>query len=164
MTHILLPEGTRPTNLHLREGDRARLVSNDLYHIAERIREISPNLYILELDQDSAEGRKFGLAIMEHSTDGVDRLVFRVALGDLDSRVLDRLRKLMSVDLHTRIAICDKEREKWEAEEHENSLEEAWEKMGGPMWVQLEKDGFIESRGVSYNKLNKTARRHGRRI
>src|SRR5258706_7020038 len=118
MTDLLLPDGLRPTNLHLLPGSKARFVSNDMFHIAERIREISPRLYILELEEKSAEGRKFGYAIMEQCRDGVDRLIFRRGKGGLDATVMDRLRMLMSQDLHTRLAILDKERAKWEAEEH----------------------------------------------
>jgi hypothetical protein len=163
MSTLLLPQGSRPTNLHLREGDKARLVSDDLFHIADRIREVSPNLYILELEQGTREAKRFGLAIMEHCDDGTDRLVFRTSVENLDGRVLDRLRKIMSVDLHTRLAILDKEREKWEDEQHENEMEELWDAMGGDMWVQLERSGFIQ-RPVSYRPMNPTARRAGRRM
>lgn len=163
-TTLLIDGHAVPTNLHLRPGTKVKMVSNDLFNIADRIREISKRLYILELEENSAEGQKFGLAIMERTPDRGDFLVFRLRIGDLDARVLDRLRYMMSIDLHTRLAILDKEREKWEKEAEENSLDELYDRIGGPMWLQFEHDGFIESRGVSYNKYNKTARRHGRRI
>lgn len=163
MSDLLLPDGLRPTNLHLTPDHKVRYVSNDMFHIADRIREISPRLYILELEKNSAEGSKFGLAIMEQCRDGIDRLIFRVKRGNLDSRVLDRLRMLMAQDLHARLAILDAERERWEAEESRDALDNLYENMGGPMWVELENTGFIQ-RPVSYPKMNRTARRHGRRL
>lgn len=164
MSELLLPQGTVPSNLRLREGTSVKLVTRDLFHIADRVREISDRLYILELAEDSAEGQKFGLAIMEHTPDRGDYLVFRLPVGDLDGRVLDRLRYMMSVPLHTRLAILDKEREKWEHEREETALEELWENMGGQMWVDLEKYGFVDGRGVSYRPMNPTARRAGRKM
>lgn len=162
MSELYLP--TVPSNLHLRDGVSARYVTRDLFHISDRIREISDRLFILELAEDSPEGQKFGLAIMERTPDQGDYLVFRISVDDLDARVLDRLRYMMSVDLHTRLAILDKEREKWEHEREENALEELYENMGGEMWVDFEKYGFIDSRGVSYRRMNPTARRAGRKM
>lgn len=164
MSNILLPQGTVPNNLHLRPGTSMRLVTDDLFHIADRIREISDRLFILELAEDSAEGQKFGLAIMERTPDRGEYLVFRLPIGELDARVLDRLKYMMSVPLHTRLAILDKEREKWERDYEQQKLDELYERIGGPMWLQFEHDGFIDSRGISVNKYNKTAIRHGRRI
>jgi hypothetical protein len=169
---LILPDGTRPTNLHLNsETDKARHVTADMYHIAERIGEINPNLFILELERETQEGSKFGFAIMEHCQDGVDRLVFRAAKAGtkekdgigLDGRVLERLRYIMSVPLHERIAICDRDREKWEKEQQEKASEELYERMGGLMHIELERTGFIQ-RPVSYAPMNRTARRHGRRM
>lgn len=164
MSDLLLPSGTIPSNLHLAEGTRTKLVTNDLFHIADRIREISDKLFILELQKETAEGDKFGLAIMEHTTNHGDMLVFRVPIQELDSRVLDRLKYIFTVPLHVRLAILDKERDKWEAEQHENEMEKLWDQMGAPMQWQLEHDGFIEYRGVSYRKMNHTAQRAGRRM
>jgi hypothetical protein len=115
---------------------------------------------LLELEQDSAEGNKFGYAVMESCRDGVERVIFRVTKKGLDGRVLTKLRRLMAVDLQTRIAIAERDREKFEAEQAAAASEELWERMGGPMWVELEKNGFIDGRGVSYRKLNRAARRH----
>jgi hypothetical protein len=156
-----------PTNLHLRESNgvstRVRLVTQDLFHIAERIHEISDRLFIVELEENSKEGQKFGLAIMENTPDRGAFLIFRTTLDKLDDRVLKRLKYIMSVDLHTRLAILDKEREKWEKEQEDDAMEELYERMGGPMWVELEKNGFIQ-RPVSYRPMNPTARRAGRRM
>jgi hypothetical protein len=40
-------------------------------------------------------------------------------------------------------------------------MEQFYERMGGPMWTELERDGFIQ-RPVSYPKRNATAMRHRR--
>lgn len=158
-----LPEGTRPSNLHLNpDTDKVRLVSSDLYRICDRIKEISDRLYLVELQRNSSEGEKFGYALMEKQPN-MDYLVFRIAMTDLDGRVLERIRYLMSLGLHERIAICDKEREKWEADKHEDDMEELWETMGGPMYLEMERTGFFQ-RPVSFRPMNRTARRHGRRM
>jgi len=164
-SNLILPDGVRPSNLHLNpETDKVRFVSADMYQIAERIREISDRLYLVELQRESAEGSKFGYALMERCTDGVDRLVMRVAADALDARVLKRLRYMMALDLHERIAICDRDRAKWEAEQQENAAEELFERLGAPMHRQLAHDGFIEVHPQSIRPLNRTARRHGRRM
>lgn len=166
MTNLLLPEGSVPTNLHLNPNtDRARLVTSDMYHICERIREIDPRLYIVELERETREGSKYGFAIMERCEDGVDRLVLRASQRGLDERILEKLRRIMALDLHARIAELDREREKWEAEQHENELEKLYEEMGGKMHRQLVADGFTQAPfPTSYRPMNRAARRHGRRM
>lgn len=162
---LILPDGVRPSNLHLNpETDKVRFVSADMYQIAERIAEISPRLYLIELERTSSEGSKFGYALMEKCDDGVDRLHFRVAADGLDGRVLERIRRNMALPLHERIELLDKEREKWERDQQEAAAEELWERLGGPMHRQLAHDGFIETHPQSIRPLNRTARRHGRRM
>lgn len=169
---LLLPDGTRPSNLHLNsETDKVRHVTGDMFNIAERIGEISPRLYILEVERNTKESQSWGFMIMEHCEDGVDRLVFRATKsgtksrdgGGLDGRVLERLRYMMSLGLHERIAILDRDREKWEKEQAEAASEELYERMGGQMHIELERSGFIQ-RPVSYSPMNRTARRAGRRL
>lgn len=171
-TTLVLPEGARPSNLHLAESDQVRMVTSDMYQIADRIREISDKLYIVEVERKTKESTKFGFIIMENCDDGVQRLVFRATkdgfqaktgAGGLDARVLERLRYLMSVGLHERVEICERDREKWEKEQHEDAMENLWETMGGPMYVEMEKTGFFQ-RPVSYSPMNRTARRAGRRM
>jgi hypothetical protein len=65
----------------------------------------------------------------------------------------------MALDLNERIAVCDREREREEKAQAEAASEEIWNSVGGPMWVELERDGFIETRPISYRKMNRTARR-----
>lgn len=176
MTDLLLPEGTRPTNLHLTPmhwdaeggamvGHRARFVTADMYNICERIREISPALYLLELEQRTVEGERFGYAIMERCDDGVDRLVFRTSRDRLDDKVLEKLRYLMAVDLHTRLKILDDERKKLEADAHDAELESLFDRIGGPMHRELVRNGFTQGDfPTSYRLMNRAARRAGRRM
>jgi hypothetical protein len=160
MSDLYVPAGLNTSNLHLNpEHTRASVVTSDMYNICDRLREISPRLYLLELTQQTAEGEKFGYALMEHCIDGVDRLVFRVTRDGLDGRVLAKVRYAMGLDLHERIAYCDRERDAEEAHQREAAAEELYERMGGPMWTEMERTGFIQ-RPVSYAKGGATHRRH----
>lgn len=168
MTSLLLPDGLRPANLHLRDDPddplKVRFVTSDMYDICNRIAGISDRLFLLELEKGSAEAQRFGYAVVERCTDGVDRVVFRVGKDGLDARVLERLRYLMSVPLAERMRIIEVERDSWEARHAEEAAEELYETLGGPMYRQLHHDGFAHGRRESYRPLNRTARRHGRRM
>lgn len=166
---ILLPEGSRPSNLHMipwqldEHGipiiSQARLVTHDMFMICERIKEISPRLYLMELERTSREGTKFGYAIMENCEDGVQRVYRRVTKEQLDGRLLEQLRYDMALTLQERIEKIDREIASWEADQAEDEREKLWEQIGGPMQIELERNGFIDGRGVSHRKLNRTARR-----
>jgi hypothetical protein len=71
-TTLYLPDRVAPTNLHLKQGTNVRMVSNDLYDIAERVKALSPRIYIIE-EEDCGKVRWI---VMEHCEDGVDRLIF----------------------------------------------------------------------------------------
>lgn len=173
-TNLILPEGTRPSNLHLNsETDKVRHVTSDMFNIADRIREISPTLYIVEVERNTKESTRFGFIIMEDCPDGVQRLVFRATKdgmkssdgGGLDARILERLRYMMALSLHDRIALIDKEREKWEADQAEAASEQLYETMGGEMYRMFHRYGFTSGvRSESYRPMNRAARRAGRRM
>jgi hypothetical protein len=148
-TKLHLPTGVAPTNLHLRDSVTTRFVENDVYDIAKRMREVSPDLYAIEAEENG----KVAWIIMEHCNDGIDRLVFRTP--HFDGRVIAKLQHLMSVDLHTRLDIIEKEEYKFEADRKEAELEGLYERIGAPMWTDLEKCGFI-TRPVSYPKTGVT--------
>jgi hypothetical protein len=135
----------RPTNLHLPPGTAAIPVSSDMFDICSRVAEIDPNLYIVL----TMQGSSHAYVIMEKCRDGVDRLVFRVNV--LDQRVLNRLKYLMTHPLDERLKILEKEEYELKAEKAEREFEELYERVGRPMWTQLEHDGFIQ-RSVSYPK------------
>lgn len=145
-TDLILPTGTKPSNLHLPPEVQHMSVEGDVYGICERIKEIDPNLHVvLIVDGDDAR-----YVIMEHCNDGVERMVFKTK--QLDGRVEKKLRYIMSVPLAVRIANLEKENAKFEEEARENEFEELYENLGRPMWTQLEHDGFIDGRGSSYAK------------
>jgi len=151
---LLLPGGLAPSNLHLAEGTRASYVDGDLYRICDRMREVDQSLYAVQLSDD----QRYAYAIMEDCEDGVQRLIFKVK--ELDGRVIEKLRYLMARPLHERLTEIEAMHHRLEADRKENELDELYEKLGRPMWTQLEHDGFIQ-RGVSYPKLGVTSR--GRR-
>lgn len=136
----------RPTNLHLPPEAEAIPVDSDLYEICERIKEISRDLYIL-LTIYPDGGQTY--VIMEKCKDGVDRLCYRVK--ELDGRVLDKLRWMLHMPLDERLAKLEAEEYKIEEERIDQEHEELYERVGGPMWHDLEKCGFIQ-RPVSYPK------------
>ena len=142
---LYLPDRSAPSNLHLRPGTGVRLVSSDLYSICERMKEISPNLFAVELD----EGDSMCYAIMEDCKDGVVRLFYKVK--KLDGRVLDKLREALAMPAAERIRMLEREEYTMEEERKANELENLYETIGRPMWTQLEKDAFID-RPVSYPK------------
>lgn len=150
-TDLLLPSGLVPSNLHLPKEARAELIDSDMFHICDRVKEISPTLHIFKLYDDD----KYIYTVMEHCSDGVERLIFKVKA--LDNRVITRLQTLFSVELDTRIRMCDKENHRFEAHEKEEQLDDLYERLGRPMWTQLEHDGFIQ-RGVSYPKAGVATR------
>lgn len=153
---LLLPDRMAPSNLHLRDSVRTRFVTSDQFDIANRLKALSPNLYVLEL----SEGDKYAYNIMETAKDGTEMLVLQVK--ELDGRVLDRLRYLMAVPLQQRLAILDAEGRKYEADAKEAELEELYETLGGPMAAQLYHDGFTTTRPTSYAKSGVTGGRGSR--
>lgn len=156
MSDIQLP---RPDNIHGRFGS---YVTSDVFHIAERLQELDKSLYIQAFDEpifwDTAEGRKeYNFAVVERCADGVERLVMRVK--ELDGRIVQDCQRMLAIPFEKRFAAFEKLEAKNAAEEKERQLAELYERMGGDMWVQLERCGFIQ-RPKSYAKTNPTARRH----
>jgi hypothetical protein len=128
------------------------MVDSDVFNICERVKEISPNLHIVVADPPRPDGKNF--IIMEETAPGDWMSVARYEA--LDNRVITHLEKMKRIPLHDRLAKLEKEEEDWEKKSAEDSLDELYERMGGPMWTQLEHDGFVDSRGVSYPKKGVT--------
>lgn len=144
-TNLILPSHTAPSNLQLRDTVRTRFVDGDLFDIAKRLRELSDQLYIVEMsEQDDC-----AYAVMEHCADGVERLVFKVR--ELDARVIDRVREIMHVPFEHRFAAAEAAEEAHNAARKDAELEELYDRVGRPMLTQLEHDGFIQ-RSTSYSK------------
>lgn len=123
------------------------MVESDLYDICTRIAEIDPNLYILQLTDD---GHGCSFAVMERCADGVHRLVSKHK--ELDQRILERMQYLRSVPFEQRFAELEKQIDKEEEERRAAESEEFYERMGGPMYSELARTGFID-RNVSYPKI-----------
>lgn len=99
-----------PSNVKLSHRMRGKqaVVDSDLYGIAERIKkELSPNLVIV-FHADHKEP----FVVMENCIDGTIRFVKRYA--ELDARIIDDLRYMISVPFEERLR-------KAEAEEKENN-------------------------------------------
>lgn len=144
---LILPSGACPTNLSLPPGTTAMYVDADMYDICERVREISPSLLVVLLEHTPTETMSY--SIMEQCYDGWARQIFKVK--ELDARVLDRLRELMSVPFEERYRRLEAENHRFEQAQHEEAMDKLYEDMGRPMWTELEKCGFIQ-RPVSYPK------------
>jgi hypothetical protein len=147
---LMLPAGAVPSNLHFPEDVDVQFVDSDMYGISERVSEISPDIHIWKLARETPEGAEFGYTLTESCVDGVERLIFKVK--ELDARVVNRLKELFSVPLEERIEKLERENWRFEQDQKEQEFEELYEKLGRPMWTQMEHDGFIQ-RPVSYPKL-----------
>jgi hypothetical protein len=145
------------------------LVENDVFSICERIKEIDPNLKVILLEWDEKVDTRGHTAIcscpackpyaiMETSDDGVERLVCKVR--ELDERVLTELRRMIAIPFAKRFEELEKIEAAAKAAEEERQFEELYERMGGPMWKELEKCGFIDGpRAASYAKGGLRGRR-----
>lgn len=121
-------------------------VEGDVYDICERLKELDPRLHIILIE----DGEQHAYVIMEHCDDGVERMVFKTK--ELDPRILDKARELLYVPFEDRLKKIDRENEAYEQAFKEEELDRLYEDFGGPMYNQLEHDGFI-TRSKSYPKL-----------
>lgn len=135
-----------PSNMIVPPELRGVHVEGDVYDICARIREISAKLYVIPLLNDP-NGHRY--VIVEKCADGVDRTVVKV--HELDQRVVAHLQKLMAQPLSERLAEIERTERRLEAQEKENQLDDLYERIGRPMWTDLERCGFI-TRPVSYPK------------
>lgn len=151
---LVLPSGAAPSNLVLPNDTRTRMVDSDLHGICDRIREVSNNLYVVV--HENPDGTLMHFSIMEHCADGVQRLALNVGPGRpidaLDGRVIDKLEWMRRIPIDKRVSEMEKQEAAEKAAADEHSLEELYEKMGRRMHYQLERDGFIDGRGISAPK------------
>lgn len=146
----------RPDNVRGRFG---QWVTSDVFHIADRLKELDPHLMVSALDPPVVwAGKTYHFTISEMCRDGVERFVTRAQA--LDGRVVTSCERMLRVPFEHRFAEAEKEADKWEAEEHERQLDLLYERMGGNMRIQLERCGFTDPWGAKYQPMNKTARRH----
>lgn len=139
------------SNLHLARGVTATtFVEGDLYNICERIKEVDPSLYVVQLSDDA----RCSFAIMEDCEDGNQRLVCKCK--ELDQRIIDKMLYLKSVPFEKRFAEIEAEIEKEEEEREQYESDKLYETMGAPMLRELERTGFITRKSSpSYALPNK---------
>lgn len=137
-----------PSNLSLSPEVRTALVESDLYDICERIKELSPDLKIIHL----MDGENQSFVIMETGKDGKEYYVMKASV--LDARIIERLRYLLHVPFADRIKELEAANQAYEEARHEQELDSLYDRVGRPMWTELEKTGFID-RPVSYPKRPK---------
>lgn len=124
------------------------MVEGDVFDICNRIKEVDPNLFVIQLEND-AKGCAY--AIMEKCADGMDRLVYKTR--ELDQRIIDKCLYMRAVPFEQRAAQIEAEVDRQEQEERDRASEELYERLGGPMLSQFAHDGFIDGRNVSYPKV-----------
>lgn len=146
---LLLPDGMRPSNLHLAPTTKQRFVENDVFHVADRLRDIDPTLNIVQLE--GHKGKDVQWLVTEECIDGVVRPVGH--FDACDNRMVQRVQYILSVPFSERLRIAEAENAKHEAEAREHESDELYERLGGPMLRQLDHDGFVPGgRGTSYAK------------
>lgn len=140
----------RPDNVR---GKFGRWVTADMFHIAQRIQEVSRDLFIQELDPpvryNEHDERHYAIIEVDPNT-YIERLVTTVAA--LDARVIDHMQYLLAVPFAQRFEEAEKLEAKRQQEDIDRQLDEALENWGWDFRRQLEHDGFIEHRGISYPK------------
>lgn len=157
---LILPGTAKPHNLTLPSDAVMRPIESDLYNICQQVAELSPHLHVIEISSEKTNSHTY--AIMEHCEDGWERLVFKVRSDELDGRVIKKLRRIMAVPFEQRFQEAAKEIDDWEREQEEKLQDDWYERLGRPMWTQLEHDGFIQ-RPVSYAKSGVAQNRRQRR-
>lgn len=128
---LVLPETARPANLLVSPGVRPRVLTSDLYDICRRVAELDPSLFVVELASD--DPRPYRWIIMERCRDGVDRMALRVREGELDGRVIDRLREILAVPLDERVRRLERELDEWERKQHDERLDETIDRLAPVM-------------------------------
>ncbi len=155
-----------PSNIRLPPGSRGTHVDSDMYDISSRLRELDPNLFIALLEH--VDGGAVW-AVCETDRAGVESLCFRVgpgcAIDALDLRVINHVEWLMRVSPADRMAAIQHELDREAKHRADDEREEMYEKMGGSLYDNLFKCGFVMTpKPESYRPLNATAKRAGRRI
>lgn len=143
---LVIPESARPHNLHFDESVQMRVVDSDMYNICERLQEIDRGLYVVQATRNG----ECVYNIMDAAPDGSVQRIFKCK--ELDARVLERVRYIMAVPFEERYEKACREIDEYEAQQKEEDLDDLYERLGRPMWSQLEHDGFIDGRNKSYAK------------
>lgn len=158
MSHpLLLPEGVVPTNLHLPNGGHTYLLESDMYNICERIKELDPELIIVVHEHP---GGRLSYVIMEPNRQGTGGYEMVKRYHELDGRVIEDLRYMLSVPFEKRFDEKVAEIDKSEADRKEADLDELYERVGGPMRYSIARDLGNEDLTNSHHRTNRAARRY----
>lgn len=156
-----------PSNIRLPPGSRATHVDSDMHSISSRLREIDPNLFVALIEH--ADGEQAVWAVCETDRTGVESLVFRVGPGcqidALDQRVITHIEWIRRIPADQRAREIQKQLDIEEVARADTERDTMYEKMGGSLYDNLFKCGFVMTpKPESYRPLNRTARRAGRKI
>lgn len=129
-----VPANVRPGGDYRVEG-----VTNDVYNIAQRLKELdTPYPLALNVIEDKTTGQ-VAYTVVELGSNG-ERVVFRT--HRLDARVIEHVQYLVKVPFHERFKKAEELQAKWDAEEHDNEMDELVERLGLPMMRELMALGF----------------------
>lgn len=138
-----------PDNMRLDvSGDQNKMamVDSDLWNIAERVKEIDPNLMII-FHADAKEP----FVVMENGPDGVSRFVARYA--ELDQRILEDLRYMARIPFDERMKKIEREIDK-RNEALEKPDEEVMDWLATEMRREMKKANMIDPVGETFYGFN----------
>ena len=142
----------RPDNVR---GKFGRWVTADMFHIAQRIQEVDPTLFIQVLDSPMKwADQTWNFIIVEVPETGplagIECWVYPTEA--LDGRVIEHVQRMLAVPFDKRFEEAEKLEAKREADDQERQMEEALDGWGWDFRKQLAHDGFISHTGKSYSK------------
>lgn len=91
------------------------MIESDVFNVCERIKELSPNLYVV-----LHEKHELPFVVMEHCIDGEERMVKRYAA--LDSSIITDLQRMLAIPWDQRAKALMKE-----VDDFNDAQERAWE-------------------------------------
>lgn len=166
MTDAQLILNSVPENFRSRLG--SDVVTGDVYRIADRIAELSQETYgdsdRLILADRVGDGWPddggFRYTVSEVCDDGVLRWVMGIQNGELDDRVITRLKEMLYVPAEKRFSRLEAEEARRNAAIEIEQLDKMVEEIGLPMLRDLERCGFVQRR-TSYSKSGTMGPRKG---
>jgi hypothetical protein len=152
---LIIPASARPSNLHLAPHQvRFELDGETLHwleHLPEEVQD-GDRLFVV-IHEDHPEP----FVVMEHADDGTDMFVLRT--DRLDAKTYETLRRARFIPLHKRLAAFEKEEAKHQADQKQHELDELYERIGGPMYRELHRNGFAHGRAESFPKRGPKAKK-----
>jgi hypothetical protein len=154
-TDLVMPGLVSPSNLKRGGRFKTAPITSDIYSVCERLKELSPRLSLHWVEDSNPKARdQIAFVVTETylNENGQPEEAVVWKSRKLTPEIVERCRYYMNVPMEKRYAAMVAEAEKIDAEREENEFQELYENLGRPMWTQLEHDGFVETRGVSYPK------------